>query len=335
MKAVLLTCFSTLAMASAPSALGACKIVQVAQLSVSNASNRPLVDGKIDGHDIRILIDTGSSFSFVFQDAATRLGLPLHGVRGLRVFGVGGEAQAYSTLVKQLQFGSFTVKDLPLVVIGNRREARPQGPALVLGEDFLSNYTTEFDLAHGVILLLRPEGCQFDQLPYWAHSYSLAELEPLSADDPKIQTEVLVSGKRVTALLDTGAATSIISSQAAHRVGAATELPEQAAEKTVTGIAGKPVQRSLAEFASLSIGDETIHNVKLRIANLFGSDTMTETGSHIAKPVESLPEMLIGSDFFRSHRVLVLPHERKLLFTYEGGPVFQVVEPDDRSEEGR
>ena len=335
MKLVLLICIATVATACTRSALGACKIVQVAQLNVSNTNNRPVVDGKIEGRDVEILIDTGSSFSFVFQDAATRLGLPLHGVSGLRVFGVGGEAQAYSTLVKQLQFGSFTIKDLPLVVIGKRREDRPQAPALVLGEDFLSNYTTEFDLAHGVILLLRPEGCRYDQLPYWAKTYSLSELEPMRADDPQIGTEVLINGKRVSAHLDTGSRTSIISSQAAHRVGSAIGLDDQGTEKTVNGIAEKPVQSSLAEFDSLSIGDETIHNVKLRIANLFGRDTAMETGSHISKPIEDLPDMLIGNDFFRSHRVMVLPQEHKLLFTYEGGPIFQVIEPDDRSEQGR
>jgi hypothetical protein len=35
--------------------------------------------------------------------------------------------------------------------------------------------------------------------------------------------------------------------------------------------------------------------------------------------------MLIGSDFFLSHRILVLAKEHTLLFTYNGGPVFQLV----------
>ena len=146
---------------------------------------------------------------------------------------------------------------------------------------------------------------------------------------------MLVNGKRVTARLDTGSRTSIISSQAARRVGSATELADQPARQTISGIAAKPLQSSLADFASLSIGDESIHNVKLRIADLFGRDTAIETGSHIPKPVEGSAKMLIGGDFFRSHRVLVVPQQHKLLLTYEGGPIFQVIEPDDRSEEGR
>jgi hypothetical protein len=34
--------------------------------------------------------------------------------------------------------------------------------------------------------------------------------------------------------------------------------------------------------------------------------------------------MLIGCDFFLAHHVLVLNRQRKLLFTYNGGTVFQI-----------
>jgi hypothetical protein len=33
--------------------------------------------------------------------------------------------------------------------------------------------------------------------------------------------------------------------------------------------------------------------------------------------------MLLGADFLRAHRVLVAHSQRKLYFTYTGGPVFQ------------
>jgi len=37
----------------------------------------------------------------------------------------------------------------------------------------------------------------------------------------------------------------------------------------------------------------------------------------------NLPTMLIGFDFFRAHRVLIANREHLLLFSYNGGPVFQ------------
>ena len=41
--------------------------------------------------------------------------------------------------------------------------------------------------------------------------------------------------------------------------------------------------------------------------------------------------MLLGADFLRSHRVLVANSQRKLYFTYSGGPVFGGAAPS-RSE---
>ena len=35
-----------------------------------------------------------------------------------------------------------------------------------------------------------------------------------------------------------------------------------------------------------------------------------------------VPGMLLGADFFRSHRVLVSHSQHKMYFTYVGGPVF-------------
>jgi hypothetical protein len=44
----------------------------------------------------------------------------------------------------------------------------PSTVALVLGDEFFANFSTEFDLEHGVIRLLRPKGCKADQLAYWS-----------------------------------------------------------------------------------------------------------------------------------------------------------------------
>jgi hypothetical protein len=34
------------------------------------------------------------------------------------------------------------------------------------------------------------------------------------------------------------------------------------------------------------------------------------------------PSMLVGCDFFLAHRILVLSKQHKLVFTYNGGPIF-------------
>jgi hypothetical protein len=85
-------------------------------------------------------------------------------------------------------------------------------------------------------------------------------------------------------------------------------------------------------FPTFALGSESVRNVKLRISDMFAANKVIATGSHVGKVNEDAPGMLIGCDFFLAHRVLVLFKERKLLFTYNGGPIFQAVKSVDGGE---
>jgi hypothetical protein len=79
-------------------------------------------------------------------------------------------------------------------------------------------------------------------------------------------------------------------------------------------------------FQSFTLGDETINNVQLRVAQL-GRNVKTESlGSRLPGAAMSGPEMLLGADFLQAHRVLLDNSTRKIVFTYEGGPIFQTSE---------
>ena len=65
-------------------------------------------------------------------------------------------------------------------------------------------------------------------------------------------------------------------------------------------------------FANFKLGDEQVTNFKLMMGD-YGLD-----GS---------ADMLIGADFFISHRVLISYSQHKLYFTYTGGPVFDMKLP--------
>jgi clan AA aspartic protease (TIGR02281 family) len=320
-------CCPIFLMALAPAASADCKLLQIAELPVSVAHNQPLIDAQINDQPVKILVDTGASYSFLWEDQARQLGLPLQQA-GIHMYGVDGEARSLATQVKRLQIGAFTFKDMSLVVVGTDRGPHSKGSAsaLVLGEDFFSKFTTEFDLAHGVIRLLKPEDCKPEQLAYWGKAYSLAELDRTNEGFPSIEANVLVNGQHVIAILDSGAGTSHISQAAADRAGF-TAAPVEASEKS-TGIAGKAMPVREGTFKSFAIGDEVVHNVKLRIADLFGRDKVQDTGSNLERPLDDLPSMLIGCDFFISHHIMVLFKEHKLLFTYNGGPIFQTIEPN-------
>src|SRR5581483_678433 len=216
----------------------------LAQWPVRQAHNRPLIEGKINGQPVTVLIDTGATGTFVWESAATSLGLPLGGVPGVRVFGAGGETRILATTVKDLEIGAYKATEVRLIAVRDRTPANPQPydpstVALVLGEEFFSSFSTEFDLEHGFVRLLRPEGCKPDQVAYWATSYSLAELEPVRVENPRIRMDVLINGKHVAAELDTGAPVSSIELGIAERVGVKRITGPSASVGEAHGISGK------------------------------------------------------------------------------------------------
>jgi hypothetical protein len=301
-------------------AFGACKIGLVAELPVETADNRLVTDGEINGQSIKVLIDTGSSFSFIWDDAAQQLQLPLHDLPGVTVYGVGGEGKSYQTLIRKIRIGTFHADDLSMVVIGVRHPRPTNAPALVLGDDLFSRFSTEFDLAHGKIRLLRTDGCKPDEVGYWTTTYSLGDLE--RSDEPQIRSRVLVNGQAVDALLDTGTRRSAITRRAAERAGVTPWLTGPATGK-LGGIGSEREETWIGTFDSFALGDESVRHVALRISDLFRAARKYETGSRVAHEVDGLPTMLIGCDFFLAHRILVLSKQRKLVFTYNGGPIFQ------------
>jgi hypothetical protein len=86
----------------------------------------------------------------------------------------------------------------------------------------------------------------------------------------------------------------------------------------------KAEQTFEAVFPTFSFGDETIKNARLQIADLFEADKEVELGSHIAASVmDNAPQMLLGADFFKAHRVYVSRGQKKVYVSYVGGPVFE------------
>ena len=53
---------------------------------------------------------------------------------------------------------------------------------------------------------------------------------------------------------------------------------------------------------------------------------MPPIGSIVPQAVIDFPEMLLGADFFRSHRIYVAMSQKKVYASYIGGPVFKLRE---------
>lgn len=297
--------------AAAPAAAAEqCQLGRAAELPVTMEGMRPMVHAAIDGKDQIFIADSGAFFSSLTPAAAHEFNLSLEPANpAFNVNGVGGSAQTWITHVPKFTIFGLELHKVPFLVLGNDLG---QGAVGLLGQNVFSLGDVDYDLANGVIGILRTHGdCRKASLAYWANAkglpYSVIDIEFARAEDPHTSGEAYVNGRKIRVMFDTGAGASWLSLDAAKSVGITPESPGVKAAGMSHGIGRRWVPTWIAPFASFKIGDEEIRNTHLRIGEL-------------------LPQydMLVGADFFLSHHILVATSQRKLYFTYNGGPVFNL-----------
>jgi tetratricopeptide (TPR) repeat protein/predicted aspartyl protease len=289
-----------------------CSLGRLAELPVTMNGLRPLVHAKINGTDALFIADSGAFFSSLTPAAAAEFKLRLVAAPfDLIVRGVGGDAgHVWLTRIQ-----TFTIFDLPVpnvdfLVLGNDLG---EGVAGVLGQNVFRIGDVEYDLAKGAIRLIRPKDCKNSDLAYWVQKgqpYSVMDIDLATPGAPHTKGVAYLNGSKIQVLFDTGNPISALTPEAAKRAGVSLEGPGVVAAGYGSGIGRRVVKAWIAPFGSFKIGDEEIRNARLRIEELgvYGAD------------------MLIGADFFLSHHVYVASSQRKLYFTYNGGPVFNLAQ---------
>ena len=283
----------------------ACKVEQMT-LPVTMVGARAIATVGINGVDVRMMVDSGAFYSFLTDATADQLKLPVtDGPYGLKVQGLTGPVDARLTTVKRLQLLKGEVPDVEFIVGGNEPGSGAMG---VLGRNLLAFMDTEYDLSHGAIRFMRPnDDCDDKVMAYWAGDTPIAELKlerDRSTNLQVIRTTVKLNGRDVRALFDTGATTTLVSLSAAHRAGLTDA--DLTPDGMVYGMGRDMTKSWTARFDRIELGGEAIANNRMRVAEF------ADTGV----------DMLIGIDFFLSHRIYVSKARHRMFFTYNGGAVF-------------
>lgn len=301
---------------------GACHLQTVGEINVTADGPTMVADGQVNGQPIRLTIDTGSEMTMLFRDSARKLHLALRGEGGDESADIGGERRVYSAQVKSFQVGGAEMRNAELVVTG-KSLGDTEG---VVGEPFLTQTDVEFDLAHGKVRFFRPEGCDGDQVVYWGAAYSVLPLErtPLA----ELLVKVKVNGAPVLAQLDTGSDISVLTRGGAARAGLSPSSKGVERGGKISGAGHEKITAYIGDFDSFSFGEETIRHTKLWIADLFHANKEYDPAmSAIPVKLVDTPDMLIGADFFKSHRVYVSMQQHKVYASYVGGPAFAAADP--------
>jgi predicted aspartyl protease/tetratricopeptide (TPR) repeat protein len=289
-------------------AAGKCQIAKIGELPITMNSLRPVVPAKINGRDAKFVLDSGAFYSMITRATADEYQLKRSpGPWGMVVTGVGGTADVDTTTVKEFSIIGVTIKNVEFLVGGS--EVGSEG---LLGQNFLERFDVEYDLANGAIRLFRTEDCEHARLAYWLQpdqSFSYMHIDRIDPLHPHTVGEAYVNGERIRVAFDTGAFTSLLSFKAAARAGIKADSPGVVDAGTAGGIGRGRARSYIGTFASFKIGDgEEIKNAKLRFADM---------------DLE-MADMLLGADFFVSHRIFVANKEHRLFLSYNGGAVFNL-----------
>jgi predicted aspartyl protease len=309
----------------------ACKVDRQGALPISMTGSQPILTAKVNGQEAKFVADIGTFYSSVSGGMAQTLHLRVTGSRPYRFRLSDGriERDRKSTNIKLVEFAGVQAKGMDFMVADDALENTG-----LLGNDLLSGFDVEYDLAHASIVLIKTTGCLHANLAYWrdkqqSSSYMdfpyasdrdvTGSLVNDTAPSRLIEGLMFVNGVRVRAVLDSGAFQSVFSLRGAARAGIKPDSPGVSKAGPITGVGIGVDQSYIGTFDSIRLGEnEELRGVRVRIAELDLGDA----------------DLLLGADFFLSHHVFVSRAVRKIYFTSYPGTVFNVEDGEPHAAEG-
>jgi hypothetical protein len=301
---LLLSAAAAAALAGAGQAKAACNISKVLELPVTLSQNKPWVEVTINGQPARLVVDSATPHSELAPSTVKALGLQRQATPAASMRAIGGNTFPDMTTVKSFGLGgqiladwSFSIAPMPGTAMG------------VLGQDLLGGFDVEYDFPNGVIRLLKPEGCG-GSLAYWAgdRAVSVMTLDYPTWRGFKVThtaSEGSLNGVPVKVGFSSASNPTLVDEHAAERAGVKMDGPDVRVAGEVHGQGVRPVKLKVARFKSIKLGGEEVQNPEFRVGDLgIGAD------------------VILGADFFMSHRIYVANSQHKIYITYEGGPVF-------------
>ena len=259
---------------------------------------RPVVSASLNGMPAALIFDTGGSANYTNKDAVARFGLSAAGqVVTFRSFGQ--VVTAPLVHARELKVGSLA--PTPADFLAASDDPRFDG---TLGWPSVSSFDVMLDLAAGRITLLDDMGgCRAEASLDWLSQPAASVLE-LEAGDVRPIGRVRINGVELRMLFDTGTPDSSLTEDAARRTGVRSDTEGVEPAGSSGGLGAGGLLTWIGAFRRLEIGRETISDVRLPF---------------MRKPNASA-DMILGADFFRTHRVLISRRRRRIyMLPVDGG----------------
>lgn len=284
-----------------------CRLTKISEIPLAfDAWGRPLVDVSLNGEERLLLVDTGGVYGMLERATADALGLRTY--RGaVSLMNVEGVTSNDVATVREVRLGALLARDRPFVIDpGDDGTDSAIHPVGVIAPDILANYDIDFDFANNVMNIFRQDRCE-GQVVYW-HPDSIAII-PFELDQGShITFEITLDGIQLTAMLDTGAASSVINRVIDERRFG---LDFSSGNFEAIGTLGDSDERVYRHtFEKISFEGIEINRPVLNVL----PDLMT-TGFNRFLGVTRLPEVIIGMPLLAELHVYIAYGERKLYIT--------------------
>jgi predicted aspartyl protease len=290
----------------------ACNLQRLASLDMKADANGTLVvPVTLDNPPVQMAVDTGAVWSILGKSAA---GDRSRQESARAIVGAGGIPTREFVTVPTVTLDHLNLRKVDFYLEPDRFSASG-AVAGSLAANLLSLEDLEIDPGAGKVALYAKDHCP-GRVVYWPHT-DLAAIPFQSAEPGLIQIQVQLDGKPVSAIVDTGAAISILQADIATRLFdlAPGDPGVDAAGSAATLDGGRlPLYRH--QFQRLSLGEVTFQHPWLAIAERRRPPTDPGAGNW---SMQQMPDLVLGMHQLRALHLYVAYGEKMLYATTVAG----------------
>jgi predicted aspartyl protease len=275
--------------------IGVCGTIRLAETAVAMISNQPIVKVFANSASVLLLLDTGAEATVLTPAAAHRIGAQ-HARVGLgrEMHGITGDIPAGELELRNLTIGGIEVP-LREVRVGPIDIVNALSGPLdgVLGADILRSFDIDLDLPERRMTLYQGQSCAAAS-PAWAQPY--ARIAARRSPSNRLFFPVQLDGSRISALFDSGAQFSVLSTRTALALGVNKAILARDPPVTVRGADGEQLSAHAHRFFRLEVDGEVIRNVEIDVTEI----SLNEA------------DLVLGIDFLGSRRVWISYRSQQL-----------------------
>ncbi len=274
-----------------------CRLQLVASLPMTLQEGQIVIDAAIADHPLRLIVDTGGT-TLLRESVAKAIGLKpdmLKSSQNASLFG-GPRLHRY-VVASDFALGPLRSGRVSILLLPDSARQDWQADGL-LGANVLRTYDVDFDFAHGKLNLFLPHRCA-GRAAYWVQDDGIVAKVPVEMSGNDIRVPVLIDGKEVKAILDTGAAVTVIDQETYMPLFGLTQQSQGVEEYRVSGDY-KP--RYVYTFKALTFGGVLVNKPRVR----FISQDYSNNRDY---------NMLLGTNILRLLHVFIAYREKMLYVT--------------------